>query len=73
VTGAGPAAVFFCAEHVEADAVHEQIVRRDVIGGLLEEEPWLEEDVAFGIDATGWLEGRLGERLLTAWRAGSRV
>jgi hypothetical protein len=68
--GAGPAAQFFYDEHVEADAVHEQIVRRDVIGGLLEQEPELEEDVTFGIDATEYLEGRLGERLLAAWRAG---
>ncbi|WP_059005673.1 iron-containing redox enzyme family protein [Streptomyces specialis] len=68
--GAGPAAVHFYAEHVEADAVHEQIVRREVIGGLLAEEPELEPDVVFGLDATGWLEDRLGERLLAAWRAG---
>jgi hypothetical protein len=69
--GAGPAAVYFYTEHVRADAVHEQIVRRDVIGGLLEEDPRLEGDVTFGIDATGWVEERLGERLLTAWRQGA--
>ncbi|MEW2086781.1 iron-containing redox enzyme family protein [Streptomyces sp. NPDC005283] len=68
--GAGPAAVHFYDEHVEADAVHEQVVRRDVIGGLLEVEPWLEEDVAFGIEATGWVDDRFGDELLTAWRAG---
>ncbi|WP_442812647.1 iron-containing redox enzyme family protein [Streptomyces sp. NBC_01210] len=68
--GAGPAAVHFYAEHVEADAVHEQVVRRDVIGGLLEEEPWLEEEVAFGIDATGWVDSRFGDHLLSAWRRG---
>ncbi|MGI5400991.1 iron-containing redox enzyme family protein [Streptomyces sp. CA-135486] len=68
--GAGPAAVHFYTEHVEADAVHEQIVRRDVIGGLLEEEPWLEEEVAFGIDATGWVDSRFGDQVLTAWRGG---
>ncbi|ONK13854.1 iron-containing redox enzyme family protein [Streptomyces sp. MP131-18] len=68
--GAGPAAVGFYAEHVEADAVHEQVVRREVIGGLLEAEPQLERDVAFGIGATGWLEDRLGDRLLGAWEAG---
>ncbi|MFI9586097.1 iron-containing redox enzyme family protein [Streptomyces sp. NPDC052236] len=68
--GAGPAAVHFYTEHVRADAVHEQIVRRDVIGGLLEEDPGLEGDVTFGIDATGWAEDRLGARLLTAWRQG---
>lgn len=31
--GAGPAAVRFYTEHVEADVVHEQVVRHDVAGG----------------------------------------
>jgi hypothetical protein len=69
-TGAGPAAAYFYDEHVEADAVHEQVVRHDVIGGLLDEEPHLAPDVAFGIDATGLLEDRLAAHLLAAWRAG---
>ena len=69
-TGAGPAAEHFYDEHVEADAVHEQVVRHDVIGGLLAEEPHLAADVAFGIDVTGYLEDRLADRLLGAWRAG---
>ncbi|MFJ4772200.1 iron-containing redox enzyme family protein [Streptomyces uncialis] len=68
--GAGPAAVHFYAEHVEADAVHEQIVRREVVGGLLETEPFLDEDIAFGADATEWTEHRLGDHLLAAWRDG---
>ncbi|MEU9848822.1 iron-containing redox enzyme family protein [Streptomyces sp. NPDC047985] len=68
-TGAGPAAEFFYSEHVEADAVHEQVVRRDVIGGLLDEEPESEPDIAFGIAVTSHLEDRLGSRLLTAWGA----
>lgn len=67
---AGAAAVRFYAEHVEADAVHEQVVRREVVGGLLEEEPWLEADVAFGIEATNLLDARLGDRTLSAWRRG---
>jgi hypothetical protein len=69
-TGAGPAAEFFYDEHVEADAVHEQVVRHEVIGGLLEAEPHLAADIAFGIDATEWLEGRLAGHLLGAWEAG---
>ncbi|MET9777262.1 iron-containing redox enzyme family protein [Streptomyces sp. NPDC006367] len=69
-TGAGPAAEHFYDEHVEADAVHEQIVRHEVIGGLLEQEPHLAADVVFGIDATGLLEDRFGGRLLADWRAG---
>ncbi|GAA1416615.1 iron-containing redox enzyme family protein [Streptomyces thermospinosisporus] len=69
-TGAGPAAEHFYDEHVEADAVHEQVVRHDVIGGLLEDEPHLERDIAFGVDATEFLEDRLGEALLAHWREG---
>jgi hypothetical protein len=68
-TGAGPAAEHFYDEHVEADAVHEQVVRHDVIGGLLAEEPHLAADVAFGIDATEFVEDRLAARLLSDWRA----
>ncbi|MFG2887957.1 iron-containing redox enzyme family protein [Streptomyces sp. NPDC048248] len=69
-TGAGPAAERFYAEHVEADAVHEQVVRREVIGGLLAEEPRLNSEVAFGADATVHLENQLASHLLRAWRAG---
>lgn len=69
--GAGPAAVRFYTEHVEADAVHEQVVRHDVVGGLLESEPRLDADVVFGIRATSYLEDRLAVRLLGAWRKGS--
>ncbi|MGW3152250.1 iron-containing redox enzyme family protein [Streptomyces sp. NPDC001177] len=66
--GAGAAAQRFYDEHVEADAVHEQVVRRDVVGGLLEVEPQLESDICFGVQATGFLEDRLGAHLLKAWR-----
>jgi hypothetical protein len=69
-TGAGSAAEHFYDEHVEADAVHEQVVRHDVIGGLLADQPHLAFDVVFGIDATGYLEDRLATRLLGDWRAG---
>ncbi|MEV0211229.1 iron-containing redox enzyme family protein [Streptomyces sp. NPDC050788] len=69
-TGAGPAAEHFYDEHVEADAVHEQVVRHEVIGGLLADEPHLASDVVFGIDATGYLEDRFGAELLGEWREG---
>ncbi|MFE6200016.1 iron-containing redox enzyme family protein [Streptomyces sp. NPDC057838] len=68
-TGAGPAAEHFYDEHVEADAVHEQVVRHEVIGGLLEQEPHLAADVVLGIDATEFVEERFGARLLADWRA----
>ncbi|MFC8373887.1 MULTISPECIES: iron-containing redox enzyme family protein [unclassified Streptomyces] len=69
-TGAGPAAEYFYDEHVEADAVHEQVVRHEVVAGLLEVEPHLAADIAFGVDATVFAEDRLGERLLADWGAG---
>ncbi|WP_433342538.1 iron-containing redox enzyme family protein [Streptomyces sp. CA-253872] len=69
-TGAGPAAERFYTEHVEADAVHEQVVRREVIGGLLAEEPHLAADVALGAEATVLLEDHLAAHLLGAWHEG---
>jgi len=68
--GTGPAAVRFYTEHVEADAVHEQVVRHEVVAGLLADEPQLDADVVFGVRATGHLEDRLAARLLAAWRDG---
>ncbi|MEV4147482.1 iron-containing redox enzyme family protein [Amycolatopsis sp. NPDC049691] len=61
---------FFYTEHIEADAVHEQVMRHDVLGDLLEQEPGLAADVVFGIQATEFLEGRFGAGLLESWRAG---
>ncbi|WP_410673994.1 iron-containing redox enzyme family protein [Amycolatopsis sp. cmx-4-68] len=61
---------FFYTEHIEADAVHEQVMRHDVLGDLLEQEPELAADVVFGIQATEFLEGRFGAQLLASWRAG---
>jgi hypothetical protein len=61
---------FFYTEHVEADAVHEQVLRREVIGDLLTREPRLAADVVFGIQATELLESRLAEHALKHWRKG---
>jgi hypothetical protein len=60
----------FFTEHIEADAVHEQVLRHDVIGDLLDREPELAGDVVFGVEATEYLEGRLAEHLLGAWQDG---
>lgn len=65
----GPCREFY-REHVEADAVHEQVVRTDVVGDLINREPNLEPDVVFGIRAFELLEERLGRNLLQAWRSG---
>ncbi|WP_165777718.1 iron-containing redox enzyme family protein [Amycolatopsis antarctica] len=68
--GAGPDVVLFYTEHIEADAVHEQVLREDVIGAVLEENPALAADVVFGIQASEYVEGRAAQRLLEAWRDG---
>jgi hypothetical protein len=60
----------FYTEHIEADAVHEQVLRRDVIGDLLAREPELAADIVFGVQATELLEQHLADHLLTAWRDG---
>lgn len=67
---ADPACVRFFTEHVEADAVHEQVMRHDVIGDLLRREPELARDVVLGVQATELLEDRLAGHVLNAWRAG---
>jgi hypothetical protein len=69
--GAPPGCTHFFTEHIEADAVHEQVLRRDVIGDLLRREPHLAADVVFGIAATELLEAKLAGHLLTAWQRGT--
>jgi hypothetical protein len=65
--GAGPAGVRFYEEHIEADALHEQLIRHDVIDTLLREEPALETDIAFGIAASALVDDRLGAHLQRSW------
>lgn len=69
--GAGEAAIHFYDEHVEADAVHEQLVRREVVGGLLDDEPGLAGDVVFGIEVTDFLESVFTDTVSRAWDAGT--
>lgn len=64
------ACVAFYREHVEADAVHEHIVRIDVVGDLLAREPHLDSDVVFGIRAHAAVEDRLAAVLMTSWQQG---
>ncbi|MER7010206.1 iron-containing redox enzyme family protein [Saccharopolyspora sp. NPDC000359] len=65
--GCGPEAVEFYAEHIEADAVHEQLVRRGVLGPLLAAEPELAADVVFGVRAATHLAGKFEAVLLNRW------
>jgi Iron-containing redox enzyme len=56
-------------EHVEADAVHEQIALRAICGGLVEAEPHLRDDVLFGVAACLHLDGIAATSLLGDWRS----
>lgn len=67
---APPACIEFYREHVEADAVHEHVVRIDVVGDLVAREPHLESDVVFGIRAHAAVENRLADVLMAAWQRG---
>lgn len=66
--GAPAACVEFYREHVEADAVHEQVVRLDVVGDLVAREPELNRDIIFGIRALMVVEDRLADHIMTAWK-----
>ncbi len=68
--GAPVACVDFYREHVEADAVHEQVVRKEVVADLLSREPELDRDVVFGIRAFDAVEGMLATQMLSSWAAG---
>ncbi len=57
-------------EHVEADAVHEQIAGRDLAGGLVEVEPGLLGDVIFGATAVIAVDARLSSLIMDAWGNG---
>ena len=63
-------ATWYFDEHVEADAVHEQIAGRDLAGGLAEAEPELLNDILFGAAACLAVDGWAGEYLLTNWAEG---
>ncbi|MCX6399843.1 MAG: iron-containing redox enzyme family protein [Propionibacteriales bacterium] len=55
-------------EHVEADAVHEQLAIRNICGNLVTAEPELADDVLFGAAACLAVDSRAGQKLLTDWQ-----
>lgn len=56
-------------EHVEADAVHEQLALRDLCGSFLEEEPEQTDTVLFGAFTCLDLEERYAREVLSLWEA----
>ncbi|WP_243838856.1 iron-containing redox enzyme family protein [Aeromicrobium yanjiei] len=59
----------YYTEHVEADAVHEQLAVRTICGALLQDEPALRDDVFFGAFTCLDLEDRFAHRMLQEWAA----
>ena len=68
--GYGEDVTHFYDEHVEADAVHENIAAWDLAGGLAAAEPELAADVLFGARALLEVEALWARHLMDAWEAG---
>lgn len=66
--GYGEGVTEYFDEHVEADAVHEQIAARDLAGALAAERPELLADILFGAAACLTVDGMVGAHMLDAWQ-----
>jgi Iron-containing redox enzyme len=68
--GVGGRATDFFDEHVEADAVHENVAAVDLAGGLARQDPAIAGDILWGARALVDVEARWARHLLDAWQAG---
>ncbi|RFU22707.1 iron-containing redox enzyme family protein [Geodermatophilus marinus] len=68
--GFGEGTRVFYDEHVEADAVHEQIAAVDMCGSLVTGDPALADDVLFGAACALALDGLTARYLLDRWEDG---
>ena len=68
--GYGTDVTWYFDEHVEADAVHEQIAGRDLAGTLAEDDPTLLADIMFGAAACLAVDDMAGAVMFDAWTAG---
>ncbi|WP_329102792.1 iron-containing redox enzyme family protein [Micromonospora sp. NBC_01699] len=68
--GGTPEATRFYDEHVEADAVHEQIAAYDLCGSFALDEPARAGDVLFGAACCLALDRLVAEHTLGSWAAG---
>jgi hypothetical protein len=69
--GLGDGATAFFDEHVEADAVHENVAAVDLAGGLARAEPGLADDILWGARCLAALDRRWGDHVLDSWEAGA--
>jgi len=68
--GLGADVTAYFDEHVEADAVHEQVACHDLAGGLVRQEPSLIPDVLRGARTALLLDDLVADHLLGAWVEG---
>ena len=68
--GFGERATDFFDEHVEADAVHENVAAVDLAGGLARQDPTVAGDVLWGARALVDVEARWARHLLDRWQDG---
>ena len=64
-------AVTYFDEHVEADAIHEQIAVVNMLGAHLRDHPDDAEVAGFGVAAGALLDNELARQQLACWRAGT--
>lgn len=57
-------------EHVEADAVHEQVASRLICGDLVTQDPGLAADIVFGAASCLVMDAVAGQHALDRWQAG---
>ncbi|WP_231386574.1 iron-containing redox enzyme family protein [Gordonia polyisoprenivorans] len=67
--GFDSAATMFFDEHVEADAVHEQIALHDMAIPFLHSEPWQSVELLTGFRAAILFDADVGHHLLRSWNA----
>jgi hypothetical protein len=60
----------FFDEHVEADAVHENVAANDLAGALASESPELAAVVLFGAKSILAIDQFFGRRLMDSWEQG---
>jgi hypothetical protein len=68
--GAGRRARRYFDEHVEADAVHEQIAAHDLCGGYAASRPAAAADILFGAACCLAVDDALARHLLSCWESG---
>lgn len=70
--GASQEQARYFTEHVEADAVHEQIAAHDLCGSYVDEHPEAIGDVLFGARCSLAVDNLFADHLLTEWKVAGR-